>query len=201
MKNKREIQFRRYRIVAAELESGVLARAFLRGGRQGTGAVLETKGDTVEAAIEVARAKLHARDEDMRQKRRFDEYWQFHVPTKQEFIDALHVVSLSPPQLAMLDAHALAGSTGMTAGEIALAGGYDHFETANALYGKVGRAIADALGVTPPDAGNREGDVATGVIATAGPPREETEHFVWIMYPELASALTDPRAQSSNGTK
>ena len=39
----------------------------------------------------------------------------------------------------MLFAHAKAGQAGLTAGEIAAAGGYTTYSTANAVYGKLGR--------------------------------------------------------------
>ena len=91
--------------------------------------------------------------------------------------------------LDMLVAHAKSGDRGMTAGELAHAGGYKSFETTNALYGRFGREVAEALRIDLPQSMLREDTLATGVLAQGGETRDGEDNFVWVMYPELRSAV------------
>ncbi|MEX5729294.1 hypothetical protein Ga0609869_002647 [Rhodovulum iodosum] len=166
-----------------------LARAFTKGGETGGGIVAQTEGATAQAAIRALKAKLDALETARHADRRIHPDTGLAVPSTQEYETALHRAALSKAQIAMLQAHAAAGEDGLTAGALAAAAGYRGHETANALYGRAGRAIGDILALPAPQSATREGDIATMLLAFGGPADPETGHFVWVMYPELRQAV------------
>lgn len=179
---------------AAAMKGRARALAYRRPPTGFRGPLAEAEGATPEAALEALRERLDRREADRRAARREDgRGWA--VPTQEEYAEALAHASLSDTQLAMLAAHAEAGDDGMTATEIARAGGYRSYETANVQYGKAGREIGAAIGVNSPRSATREGEeVFTGVLAHGGAPRADSGRFVWIMQPELrAAVLSRPR--------
>lgn len=184
----------RYTIRAGVLNGKPTARAFLTGARQGSGFQLEEVADTVELAIDAARTALNTRDADARAERRqLPNGWA--VPTQAEFQAALSGLGgsqVSEAQMRMLLAHAHAGDKGLTASELAEAAGYVDYSAANLQYGKLGAEIAAYLGAPLPPSELRAGlDVATGVLAVSGTPRDDGS-FVWVMHRELRDALRTP---------
>ena len=180
-----EAQHGRYRLRAAKLGDTFVARAFHGSDR---GIVGEATGVDAEAALTALRHRLSADDARRAEGRRMTaQGWA--VPTEAEFTEAwLRArARLSKAQLDMVDAHAKSGDHGMTAGQIAAAGGYSNYETANAIYGRVGKIFAEELEVPAPASSVADREVQTGVIADAGTERDG--QFVWVMHPEVRAAL------------
>ena len=186
----------RYKLIAGLLHDEGVAHAYpSRDGKQQAhprkqfGPIASAEGPTAEAAMANLKALLDTREADAKSARRYDEYLKFHVPTEAEYFEAYDVLVLTDAELKMLRAHAQAGEQGLTAVQIARAGGYRNRASAGALDGAVGRKFQTFLGLETPRPELREEDVATGVLATAGAAREDGEKFVWIMHPELRAAL------------
>ncbi|QFS84643.1 MULTISPECIES: hypothetical protein [unclassified Roseivivax] len=170
--------------------SGGEARALAyRKNTKSKGQIADATGATPDEALQTLKQILDERHRERAKARRRAENIDFLIPTVEEYAEALEVLKPEGAKLDMLVAHAKSDDVGLTAGEIARAGGYDSFETANALYGRLGREIAEVLGVSAPTSTIRADDVQTGVIAQAGPARAETGAFVWVMYPELRKAV------------
>lgn len=180
----------RYDLVAAPMGQGALARAFLSGAAQGSGIVDEASGPTPEAALDALRAQLSERDRGRLATRGpFTGRPDLRVPHPDEYQDALRIVRPNEAQWAMLRAHAAAGSDGLTAGELARAAGWKDFESANLHYGLLGQAVAEAVGLRTPAEADSPRSVPTLALAYEGPRRPGTDHFVWVMHPELIEAL------------
>lgn len=176
-------------VLKAGLISGQwTARAFLAGARQGSGIVAEAKDSSWEAAIEELRRQLDRRDQTLRQNRRYDETMRFHVPSSGEYEIALSITPLHANQLAMLKAHAETGERGMTATELAKAGGYSDYSSANMHYGKAGRMLAESLCIEIPPSNSRD-DLPTAVLASWIQTPGDESIGRWIMYPELVQAV------------
>ena len=111
------------------------------------------------------------------------------VASAAEFRDALEMVAPNRAEWAMLEAHARAPGRALTSSGIAAAAGYPHFETANAVYGKLARRIGEQIGLTEPGTRRDGTPIWTNVIACdAGEPDAEGR-FVWRMHAPLAEAL------------
>ena len=178
----------RYVVKVGEMSGRWIARAFSKG--RGEGMIGEAFGASADEAVAALERRMGEEEAARAAARRFDERLGFAVPSREEYGAALGVARLSAKQLEMLRAHARAGEAGLTAEEIARAGGYASFETANALYGKAGRVIGETIGVTAPASTAREGhDVQTGILASPGPRRPASDQFVWVMHPELREAV------------
>lgn len=189
MAKVQEFEHGKYLIKSGKIGEEWVARAFHKPPSRTKGLVAEAKGNSLGTAVDAVKTKLEDERTDRERCRRWDEQAQFAVPLRSEYITAIQQTKLSTSQIAMLKAHAASGDLGLTAGELARAGGYANYETANSLYGKCGRAVAEYLGIEAPLAIKRAGDVATGVLAWSGAPRHDTDHFVWVMYPELREAV------------
>lgn len=117
---------------------------------------------------------------------------QFHVPTVEEFSEALPHVKLTKAQLAILKAHAATGDVGMTAADLAQAGDYADYSTTNLHYGKVGRALADEIGIALPIYKSSGRDGPTGVLATWQPtPNDPDSIGRWVMHRELRASIAE----------
>ncbi len=178
-----------YTIKAGVLHGTATARAFVTGGKAGL--VAQADADSIEDAIATLKRDLDGRAATERSHRRHDPASGFDVPTAKEYLQALQVVKPHDAHLVMLRAHALAGDAGLTAGQLATDAGYQSLSAANLQYGVLGRQIAESIGCDLPASSLRkDADVATGVLARAGTPRESGS-FVWVMHPELREAVAD----------
>jgi|GEM_PF-1326738 len=101
-------------------------------------------------------------------------------------------------QHAMLKAHLAAPDNIMTATELAKAGGYNSYVSANSLYGKLGRRIAEHLGWVPE---KREDGTPIWTFALATDADEPSkghwsarqsdgQHWRWQLRPEAIEAAT-----------
>ena len=182
----------RYDIRAMAVGGGWRANAHLRNARKGGVVVARATAETEAAVIAAIRADLTARDAALVAQRQEQPDMGFTVPAAGEYADALAVVTVTPAQRAMLTAHAASGDAGLTATALARAAGYAGYEGANMHYGKLGRAVADVLGMAPPQSQIRDEDLWTGVMAAWVPTPEDAEAAGrWVMYPALREALSD----------
>lgn len=178
----------RYTIRARSTADGWQARAFLTGARQGWGQQAEAFAPSQQAVLAEIQGLLDAMDRDRRDQRRHDGDMDFHVPGQAEYAAALAVAVFNKPQQAMLGAHAKAGKSGLTAAEIAAAGGYSDHSSGNLHYGKAGRSLAERLGIDVPL--GRDGKPLPTAVLGRWLPAESR----WVMYPELRKALAASRA-------
>lgn len=180
----------RYTIRAMQISGTWKSRAFLTIAPSGTGHVAEATGDTMEAVILAARNAVDARERGFREARRYDEWMDFHIPSPQEYAGVIGIAGLGKAQMQILEAHAMAGDEGLTATELARAGGYVDASSANLHYGKAGRLIAEAIGVDVPIFESTQQEGPTGVLAFWRPtPGDPDGIGRWVMYPELRAAL------------
>ena len=179
----------RYDLKAMKMKDTALARAFIHG-VTGAGIVAEAKGKTVDDAMEALKAAVAEVEEERTAARRHIDATGFDVPTPAEFERALGAAKISDRHWDMLHAHAASGDDGLTAAGLAKAAGYKSQNAANTQYGKLGEAIAEAVGVEMPRTAMHE-DVAAGTGVLAEPGAEREGEFVWVMHPELREALAE----------
>jgi hypothetical protein len=183
----RETTHGRYIIRSMKISGDWNARAFR--GRSAIGPV--HSGATEEAAILAAKAAIDASQAEQRAARGADGF-----PTAAEVRAALAVIAITDGQQAMLRAHLLAPDHIMTATELATAGGYDSYVSANSQYGALARKLAEELEWNPPEFKG----VPTWTFALAtgadGESRADIEalgyeQWRWKLRPEIAAALND----------
>ena len=183
-----EAIYGKYKMRASKLGEKYVARAFVADSKA-RGHIAEAEGASSTEALAALRDQLEQRARDRVKSRRRIERIDFHVPTTEEYLEALQAIGPSPKESDMLGTHAKAGDKGLTPLQIARAGGYDSISNANALYGKLGRKLSVQLGVDPPPSTVRGGDVATGLLATYEHDPQGGDTMVWIMHDELRTAI------------
>lgn len=160
--------------------------------------ILDLEAATKELGLQRALAALNERDKRRRSERRHDD-----VATADEYYEALHVLAdrIGQHQWRMLRAHMNANELTMTAGELAKAGGYRKFSTANAHYGKLGHMVAGVVGFNPDytlETGTNEDAPAPWTFALAEG-KYIKGYWRWRMHPELAEAVRRYGEQRSLG--
>lgn len=183
MSERVDYAYRGYRIIA-DVVNGRPGAAVLQGKRK----VFGCDGATVAEATERAKAELNRLIEERNRRRR-----EPHIGTAEEYVAAFRELKVAPHHAAMLRAHANAPDRTMTAGELAHAAGYDSYASANAHYGKLGRAVAEFLDIPPPESDLRDEPVWTKALADA-PKNQASEsrpdaQFRWQMHTEVSEAL------------
>ncbi len=169
----------------------VTARAFRRDGPPGI--VAEAQGSTTDEALETLKGDLDASiaavaEETAREKASRRETSEGPVPTTVEFRRVLESARVAPRHMEMLRAHAKAGDHGMTLGDLAHAAGYKDSGAAALQYGRLAWSIAEALdenAFLSRYKANKRGAIA--LLAVPG--AERGDDPVWIIHPELASAV------------
>lgn len=104
--------------------------------------------------------------------------------TSVDFLDALRRVEgkLTAAQREMLIGHANSHLNCLSMERLAALGGYDSYESANSQYGRVGRRLADELGI-------RGLVQQVQLLATSCEDHDAEGHWQWIMRPALVDAL------------
>lgn len=146
--------------------------------------IVERTGATLGAAVDEAKSWIDQRIGAQRAGRRLA-----HVGTTDEYQRAFQALSIGRHHAAMLHAHANAADRTLTATELARAAGYESYEAANALYGRLGRQVAEFLDVIPRGDKQRDETVWTMVLADGADQRDEHGHWPWVMHPEVAEAF------------
>jgi hypothetical protein len=166
------------------------ARAYLSGAKQRAGEAARAAGDSEDDAIANIKRELDNKGRKLVAARRLDERMGFHVPSRDEYVEAIRAASFTKQQSAMLKAHMKSGEAGLTAGEIARLGGYANYSAANIQYGKTGRRLSEAMGIELPRSNISGEELPTAVIAYWIPAEEiGQESGRWVMYPELREAV------------
>lgn len=182
-----ETIYGRYVIRSMKVGGEWNARAFR--GKTAMGVVLS--GESEEAAIIATKAALDAAHAEQRAGRGADGY-----PTAIEVRAALAAITMTDEQRAMLNAHLRAADNIMTATELAAAGSYDSYVSANSQYGSLGRKLAEELEWNPPVF--KGAPTWTFALATGadGDTRADMEamgfaQWRWKLRPEIVVALQD----------
>ena len=124
-----------------------------------------------------------------RQERSMNSYESFTVPTAGQYAGALASLSISELQRKMLRAHFLAHNRTITYTELANAGGAESHAAANAHYGKLGRALGEALQMTFAMADARGEPFYSSALGVDNPYKPEKAEFQLVMHHELAKAI------------
>jgi hypothetical protein len=118
----------------------------------------------------------------------------FSIASAEQFKTALLTLRdkhLPSSHFAMLRAQCRAPNTAITATQLAEAAGYESYHAANLQYGTLAFNLAGILGFTPQLA-HRDGSLCwwtTLSVAGESAADEDTQHFHFVMRPELAQAL------------
>ena len=180
-----ETVYGRHVIRSMKIGSEWSARAFR--GKAAIGVVLS--GATEEAAILATKTAIDVTGVEQRATRGTDGY-----PTANEVRAALTAISMTDGQHAMLNAHLAADNNIMTATELATAGGYDSYVSANSQYGTLGRKLAEDLEWSPPEFNGIRTWTAALATGADGHTRADMEamgyaQWRWKLRPEVVAAL------------
>lgn len=180
-----ETDYGRHVIRSMKISGEWSARAFR--GKSTVGIV--HSGATEEAAISSAKAAIDANHAVQRAARGAEGY-----PTATEVRAALAAISITDGQRAMLNAHLLAPDNIMTATELATAGGYDSYVSANSQYGALGRKLAEELEWNPPEFNGVPTWTFSLATGADGDTRADMEamgyaQWRWRLRPEVVAAL------------
>ena len=89
----------------------------------------------------------------------------------------------------MLGAHYRAHNRTITYTELARAGGADSHRSANSNYGRLGRALGEALNMRFVQGGSRNAPFYSSALGMGNPYTPEGVHFQLVMHHELAKAI------------
>ena len=112
----------------------------------------------------------------------------YNIPDKKVFVQALNAIASKLPEsyIELLKAHYRAPKHKITASGLADAAGYRNYNAANLHYGKLARIIMDQLGIVPSE------NVNIGLLVDFVMPGDQgNEEIIWILRPEVASALEE----------
>lgn len=110
------------------------------------------------------------------------------IPDAKTYEDGLKAITLSNEQKAMLEFHYRAHNRTATYTELAHAAGFENYRVANSNYGRLGKALGEAVGYTfpiAPDRGEPFYSASLGIDA----PRTETREYRMMMHHELSKAI------------
>ncbi|WP_430417266.1 hypothetical protein [Parasphingorhabdus sp.] len=115
-------------------------------------------------------------------------------PNSDEVLHALNCMNLNDPERLMLRAHYQRPDHVLTASDLAKAAGYESYEVANSIYGKLGRKLAEEMDWNPIEMNEEGRPIWTYVLATCSDQQVrngivEGEPWEWQMRPELVDAL------------
>lgn len=135
-------------------------------------------------------------DLDFRHAQQVKKRGESGFPHSDEVLDALRGMEISHAQMLMLKAHYNAPDNVLTAEQIANAAGYSSYSTANSMYGKLGRQLAEELDWNPKELNTEGRPIWTFALATCSDDQvlnglDEGDHFEWQMRPEVVDALEE----------
>lgn len=113
----------------------------------------------------------------------------FFVPSAQDYARALTDLKISDNQMKMLEFHYLAHNRTVNYRSLATRADSESFRAANSQYGKLGRALGEALSMNfVPD--ETEGEpFYSSAIGTGNPYKAPKAEFELVMHHELAKAI------------
>ena len=165
-KERVDIQYRGHRIVAMAHGAKIFPQNH------------PIEGSSVEDSLANAKSYIDTKYSE-RQKQRTAP----HIGTVDDYAEALAALKLGAHERAMLSAHYKADGRRLTATELAESAGWKSFSSANSHYGKLGKRIAEHVGL---NLHGRDDEAWTEALATY-----DKDTHKWIMHPELAQALLD----------
>lgn len=113
----------------------------------------------------------------------------FVIPAAEKYAQALKEINISDSQMKMLEHHYLAHNRTVTYTELANAAGYPSFATANSMYGKLGRALGEALSMSFVHAESRDEPFYSSSLGADNPYQSEKSEYQFVMHHELSKAL------------
>lgn len=179
----------RYQIKSGRLQGTYVARAFPKPPTRARGLIAEATGNTEEAAVAALREVIDAQQSAKAAERRFDESLGQHVPSVEEFSEALHQVSLTRPQRAMLHNLSLAGAEGVSDTKLAYSSGYKSPLSANRSLERAALLIADFLSVDTIASKELPTSAAASLLGYRAEHSNDEEEGNWILHEELRSAV------------
>jgi len=111
------------------------------------------------------------------------------IPAASKYVSALDGLGISDKQHAMLKAHFLAHNRTITYTELAVAGGAESHVVANSHYGKLGRALGEAMNFKFAMAEQRGEPFYSSALGMDNPYRPEGTEYQLVMHHELARAI------------
>jgi hypothetical protein len=111
-----------------------------------------------------------------------------NVPDADTYTIGLNAIQVSEDQRAMLGFHYRAHNRTVTYTELAGAAGYDNYRVANSNYGRLGKALGEAVGYTFPISADRGELFYSGSLGVDAP-RTETREYRLMMHHELSKAI------------
>ena len=109
-----------------------------------------------------------------------------HIGTREGYREMLNTQELSKHEAVMLSAHRAAEGRKMTAQQLADVAGWKRYSSANLHYGRLGKRIAEQLGLDIKEDSSHAWTHAIGEY--------DDETSEWTMHEELAGALDDMNA-------
>ncbi|HCI46389.1 MAG TPA: hypothetical protein DFI00_03755 [Rhodospirillaceae bacterium] len=179
MKDRTEIEYGRYKIIAGTLNGNIKAVALF-----GKSKIDEAQGQSIDSVIVKIKEILDRIERERASQRRAP-----HIGTVEEYKEAIEHISMSSAERLMITSHAISVDRKMTAAELAKAGEYDSYSTANSIYGTLAKKIGNWIGLAAKDSEIRSNDVTFTFYLAEGE-YNDADNWVWIMHPEVHEALS-----------
>lgn len=116
-------------------------------------------------------------------------YVDFFVPTAEQYAKALEEIAMTVRQRAMLLFHFHAHNRTVTFTQLAQAGGYEDYATANLQYGKLGRTLGEELDMVFAKSLKRGQPFYSSAIGADNPFKSADSEYELVMHHELAKAI------------
>ncbi len=113
----------------------------------------------------------------------------FIVPTASQYVHALQEIAMTEKQKTMLLFHYSAHNRTVTFTELASAGGYADYNTANLQYGKLGRVLGEELEMIFAINGKTGAPFNSSSIGADNPFKAPESEYELVMHHELAKAI------------
>lgn len=109
--------------------------------------------------------------------------------TSVDYLEALQSLQVGVKARELLVAHYYATNRQASMEELADAVGYDSYASSNLRYGALAHKVADLLPSVPPDLPDGEYGNWVQSVAYSKGERNDADHFLWTLRPEIAAAL------------
>ena len=124
-----------------------------------------------------------------RQGKIMNTYENYAVPSAESYARALASLTINDSQRKMLEFHYRAHNRTVTYTELAKAAGAESHVVANSQYGKLGRALGEALNMTFAHAEARNDPFYSSSIGMDNPYNSPKAEYQFVMHHEVAKAI------------
>lgn len=179
MNNVETPEYRKYKLVARLIQGSYKGRVYDPNGEQ----LGDFDGKTHEELISTLRIFV---DELINEKANS----RTLAPVASEYVQAFQNIINDIPDsyLAMLKAHYIAPDQTMTATQLAEAGNYKNWSSANLHYGLLGKRIYEEMPMKLE--ARADGTlIYTGALATEGMASQNEKEWLWKLRPEVSDAI------------